>query len=456
MTPLLAQRARTDRAFERLYRRHVGDVYRYALAVLRNPSDAEDVAQTTFLNAYRAFQRGERPRKPQNWLIRIAHNVCHQRFRQSARRPNEVAFDEDLAEAVARDSDVASAQDLALALSRLAFNQRSALVMRELEGRSYAEIAEALGLTVAAVETLLFRARRALREQLEGGLTCREAELAISRQIDDRLPRAELGALRAHLRECRECATFARSQRAQRAVWKGLAAIPLPSSLASFFGSGGGGAVGTGAATAGFGVAVKATALVGAAALAGGVGYEGVKRGPWSQKKTQTVTHKAVAPKPRPIVLISQASPTTSVTTRFAAKPEQKAEPSAKATKGTKLKVKRKTPPSQANKVAVVVAAPSAPKRRGKTMDLPRSERAKAKPVGQARTEARAKKAKQKMNTKQKATPTAPVERKADKDLGQKPEEKVRKKEVPAPPVPAPEEHGNEEHGNGSNGGGKK
>jgi RNA polymerase sigma-70 factor (ECF subfamily) len=90
MSALLSQQARTDRAFERIYRRHLGDVYRYALAVLRNPSDAEDVAQTTFMNAYRAYVRGERPRNAQNWLISIAHNVCRQRFRQSMRRPEEV------------------------------------------------------------------------------------------------------------------------------------------------------------------------------------------------------------------------------------------------------------------------------------------------------------------------------------------------------------------------------
>ncbi|TML74597.1 MAG: RNA polymerase sigma factor, partial [Actinobacteria bacterium] len=90
MTPLLAQRSRVDRTFERLYRRHVGDVYRYALAVMRNPADAEDVTQTAFLNAYRAFQNGESPERPHNWLIAIAHNVCRQRFRQSARRPKEV------------------------------------------------------------------------------------------------------------------------------------------------------------------------------------------------------------------------------------------------------------------------------------------------------------------------------------------------------------------------------
>src|SRR5919202_5752019 len=191
MAPLLAHRARSDRAFEKLYQRHVGDVYRYALVVMRNPTDAEDVTQTTFMNAYRAFARGERPRTPQNWLIAIAHNVCRQRFRQQQRRPNETPLEEDLAQSAIEDEDAPSAEDIRRALSHLAFNQRAALVMRELEGRSYAEIAEVLDLSTSAVETLIFRARRALREQLEGGLTCREAEFAISRQLDGRLPRNE-------------------------------------------------------------------------------------------------------------------------------------------------------------------------------------------------------------------------------------------------------------------------
>ena len=72
------QRA-VDRAFESFYRKHVAEVYQYALAVLANPADAEDVTQQTFLNAYRAFQRGERPEIPHNWLIKIAHNVCRMR-----------------------------------------------------------------------------------------------------------------------------------------------------------------------------------------------------------------------------------------------------------------------------------------------------------------------------------------------------------------------------------------
>ena len=262
-----------DRGFERLYRRHVADVYHYALAVLRNPADAEDVTQTTFMNAYRALERGERPRAPQNWLIAIAHNVCRQRFRQSQRRPNEVELNEELAEAYA-DEDAISAEDIRRALGHLAFNQRSALVMRELEGRSYQEIADILGLSVSAVETLIFRARRALREQLEEGITCHEAELAISRQLDGRLPRSDRGALRAHLRECEDCAHFARSQRAQRGAIKSLAAIPLPASLGSLFGGGG---AATGGAWLGGGLAFKFATVGAGALLAAGASYEGAK-----------------------------------------------------------------------------------------------------------------------------------------------------------------------------------
>jgi RNA polymerase sigma-70 factor (ECF subfamily) len=276
MAPVLARHLSADRSFERLYRKHAGDVYRYALVVLRNQADAEDVTQTTFLNAYRAMEQGERPRSPQNWLIAIAHNVCRQRFRQSQRRPTEVVYEDELAETIV-DEDAVSAEDIRRALGHLAFNQRAALVMRELEGRSYQEIAEILGVSLSAVETLIFRARRALREQLEEGITCREAEFAISRQLDGRLPRREKGALRAHLRECDDCASFARSQRAQRGALKALAAIPLPSSLAGLFG-------GSGAAVGG-GAAIKAALLAGGAVIATGVGYEGVKRGALDQHR---------------------------------------------------------------------------------------------------------------------------------------------------------------------------
>src|SRR5207244_12840619 len=77
-------------------------------------------------------------------------------------------------------------------------------------------------------------------------------------------------ALRAHLRECKECATFARRQRAQRTAIKSLAAVPVPASLTSLFGGGGGAALGTG-------LAVKAAAALTAGAPVGGAGYAGVQ-----------------------------------------------------------------------------------------------------------------------------------------------------------------------------------
>ena len=260
MTPIFAHRQSGEQAFERLYRSHVQDVYRYALMILRNRDDAEDVAQTTFLKAYRAYQRGDRPRHPRKWLITIAHNTCGTRIRDARRRPQEVAFEEQLVEPTPVGGGDVDVQELVRAVGALSFNQRAALVMRELEGRTYVEIAEVLELSTSAVETLLFRARRALREQLEGTLSCGEAERALSLQLDGRLPKDERSGLRAHLRECSECASLARRQRARRTALRSLGPLPLPASLATW---GGGTAVGTG-------VAVKAAALIAAGIAAVG------------------------------------------------------------------------------------------------------------------------------------------------------------------------------------------
>src|SRR5919197_560835 len=154
-----------DLAFERLYRRYVKDVYHYALALLRNPADAEDVTQTTFLNAYRAFKRGEEPRKPQNWLIKIAHNAARTRYALSTRRVKEVPLEDHLEALSVPEDEKPDVKEVLEALGRLPLNQRAALVMRELDGRSYAEIADTLGVSVPAVETLIFRARRSLKLQ---------------------------------------------------------------------------------------------------------------------------------------------------------------------------------------------------------------------------------------------------------------------------------------------------
>jgi RNA polymerase sigma factor (sigma-70 family) len=281
MRPSLMNRRSPERTVESLYRDYAADVYRYALAVLGSSADAEDVTQATFLNAFRAIERGERPRHPGAWLRVIANNLCLQQFRQLSRRPQQVELDEEAGELVA-DDQAPTLEDLIRGLKQVPFNQRAALVMREFEGRPVAEIAEILGVSRAAVETLLFRARRSLREQLEESLTCTEAERAISRQLDGLLPRGERGPLRAHLRECKDCASHARRLRAQRSSMRSLAVVPLPAALAWAHVGGGatGGAAGAAAGGAGAPIGVSLATKLAAAALAtgaiGGLGYVGV------------------------------------------------------------------------------------------------------------------------------------------------------------------------------------
>jgi RNA polymerase sigma factor (sigma-70 family) len=154
-----------DTSFERLYRRHRRDVYGAVLRDVRDPDEAEDVTQIAFLNAFRAIRRGEEPEKPRAWLVTIARNVVRRRYRALATRPQEVALDPELAPDLV-DLDGPTAGEIAAAIRRLPPNQRAVILLREIQGRSYAEIAEELDLSLPAVETLIFRARGNLSEEL--------------------------------------------------------------------------------------------------------------------------------------------------------------------------------------------------------------------------------------------------------------------------------------------------
>jgi RNA polymerase sigma factor (sigma-70 family) len=155
-----------EREFEQLYLRHRREVYRSVLRDVRNPDEAEDVTQTAFLDAYRALKRGDEPRRPRAWLLTIAQNAARRRYRARAAAPREVELEAELL--VAAGEAGPTAVEIRQAFARLGARQREALVLREIAGRSYAEIAAALDLSLPAVETLLFRARRALQHELTG------------------------------------------------------------------------------------------------------------------------------------------------------------------------------------------------------------------------------------------------------------------------------------------------
>lgn len=152
-----------------LYEQHHGMVRALCQLLLRNPVDAEDAVQQTFLCALDSLMDGTVPVAPAAWLATIARRECWARAAQRRRQP--LPLDETtapLADADPLDEAIRNADLTALwaAIKSLPRQQRKAFLMRELSGLSYAEVAEALGASESATESLLVRARRQVRDGL--------------------------------------------------------------------------------------------------------------------------------------------------------------------------------------------------------------------------------------------------------------------------------------------------
>ena len=154
-----AQSGRLD-AFEELVRRHRLATYRVALRVLGDESDAEDATQDAFVQAWRNLGGFRADAAFSTWMYRIVTNRCLNMLR--ARRRTEPLPDDREAPA-SRPDRIAEArwqvEDLKLAILRLTPEQRAPLVLRELQGCSYEEIAQSLDLSISAVKSRLHRAR---------------------------------------------------------------------------------------------------------------------------------------------------------------------------------------------------------------------------------------------------------------------------------------------------------
>ena len=162
--------APADELTSRLYVRYRRQIFNFCLHNLGNREEAEDATQSTFLNAFRGLKRGTTPEFETAWLYKIAHNVClNGRQSSSRRRSFEAAADFDtIQETVASpQGDTDALFNLTKALELMPEQQRRALLLREWQGLAYAEIANQMGLSQSAVETLLFRARRSLAQGLE-------------------------------------------------------------------------------------------------------------------------------------------------------------------------------------------------------------------------------------------------------------------------------------------------
>jgi len=153
-------------AYRVLAERYLTGIVRYATRMLGNQAEAEDVAQETFLRLWRDAGRYEaRGHKPSTWLYRIAHNLCVDRLR--VRRP-QAPIDEETASdrTSAPLADKELSQHVAAALATLPERQRAAIALVHYEDKSLEEAGAVLGCAASAVESLLARGRRSLREQL--------------------------------------------------------------------------------------------------------------------------------------------------------------------------------------------------------------------------------------------------------------------------------------------------
>lgn len=177
----LARPASPDAYTELLYERLYDRVYGYCLYRLGSREEAEDAAQLTFVHALRGLRRGVVPRVETAWVFAIAKNVCLERHQSRGRsRDREVLSDPTTLELEAageehQSEDVARLRD---ALTRIPEQQREAVLLREWRGFSYREIATEMGLSLSAVETLIFRARRSLVQHLSDEPETKRARLA--------------------------------------------------------------------------------------------------------------------------------------------------------------------------------------------------------------------------------------------------------------------------------------
>jgi RNA polymerase sigma-70 factor, ECF subfamily len=176
------------REFEELFLPLLDNLYSIALRMTRNEKDAEDLVQETYLKAFRFFHRFERGTNARAWALTILTNTFRTRYRKKKQEPAMVDFeavenfclaDEMVKEITAsdkseaRNADIVTSvlkdyvsDDIIEALESVPEQFRIAVLLSDVEGFSYQEISEILGISVGTVKSRIFRGRKILQKQL--------------------------------------------------------------------------------------------------------------------------------------------------------------------------------------------------------------------------------------------------------------------------------------------------
>ena len=194
---LRAQKGDTG-AFDELVRRYTSIVYRILYKILRHDEDTQDALQDTFVSAYRALPRFRQDARFSTWIYRIATNAALMKAR--ARKHNLVSLDHPTEDPEAQsawelpdwsatpDEEIMTGETRRImedAIQALPPEQRAAFVLHDIQDLSSAETAQAMGITVSAVNSRLHRARVFLRDRIGRHLNVTDAELW--RKLDGRM-----------------------------------------------------------------------------------------------------------------------------------------------------------------------------------------------------------------------------------------------------------------------------
>jgi len=234
-----------ERAFAAIFRRYHQSLYRFCLAILGNPEDAQDALQNTMIKVLRALPGEERQIELKPWLYRIAHNEAIDLLRR--RRETTQLDVEQVAPGYGLSEDVATRERLRRLLAdlrELPERQREVLVMREMSGLDFDEIAVALETTAAVSRQTLYEARQSLRQMEEGReMDCDAVTRALS-DGDGRVTRRR--DVRAHLRACAACRAFGDDVKRREQDFAALAPLPAVAAAGMLQGLLGGGSQATG------------------------------------------------------------------------------------------------------------------------------------------------------------------------------------------------------------------
>jgi RNA polymerase sigma factor (sigma-70 family) len=298
-----AAREGSDTAFESLFCRYRDRITAYVRSIVSDHARAEDIVQDVFMSALRSLRSSDRGIAFKPWIYEIAKNACIDHIRK-ARRASEVSIDsEDFSpvdegrmSAGVATTDAAYAAREDLDALRMAFNdlpdaQREVLVSRELEGLSYDSISNRTGLSRSAVESMLFRARRTLKDgydDIATGERCERMQTVMVHLTDGRIGLRQERRLVRHLQDCAACRREAIAlgldelvvgapSRTKAALARVAVFLPLPAFLRRRFFDAAGlvGSAPGGPAEQGMSLAAKAGVVLAAAAIAGG-GVAGV------------------------------------------------------------------------------------------------------------------------------------------------------------------------------------